>query len=143
MATLDIDALVLADLRALASIAPAVVYEDDEAPMEDQIPSVGGQIVAHVIFHSGSAESSKNGRGIVGVELDPIQNYFITEVVAPNKAIAKKLGDRIVQRLLGRKFSGATALELGPRQMYRSVSNESNVPNTYHYAALFRYITNL
>lgn len=143
MATLDIDALVLADLRALSSISPAVVYDDDEAPLEDQIPTVGGQVVAHVIFHSGMATSSGNGRGIVGVQLDPIDNHFIVEVVAPNKAIAKMLGDRIVQHLLGKKFTGATALELGPRSMYRSVSEESNIPNTYHYAALFRYITNL
>lgn len=143
MATLDIEALVLTDLRALTSIAPASVYDDDEAPLEDQIPVSGGQILSYVVVHSGMATSRRDGRGIVGVQLDPIDNHFIVEVVAPNKAIAKKLGDRIVQRLLGRKFSGATALELGPRQMYRSVSNESNVPNTYHYAALFRYITNL
>jgi len=143
MATLDIDDLVIADLRAFTGIAPAVVYDDDEAPMETAIPSQDGQIVPYVVVHSGAAVSSTRGKGIVGVDKDPVENYFIVEVVAPNKVVAKAIGGPIVQRLFGKKFPGATELTLGPRSMYKRVVDEVSVPNTYHYAALFRYITNL
>lgn len=143
MATLDIDDAVVTDLRALSDIAPCGVYYDDEAPLEDQLPTQDGQVVPYVVLHSGVGVSSDQGRGICGVEKDPIENYFIVEVVGPNRAISKLLGDAITQHLLGRKYEGATSLSLGPRSLYRETVAERSVPNTYHYAALFRYITNL
>ena len=143
MATLDVEDLVLADLRAFTSIAPAAVYDDDEAPMEDAIPTKDGQIIPYVVLHSGSPRGSTRGKGIVGADKDPIENYFIVEVVAPSKAIAKQIGVPISQRFLGKAFPGATELTLGPLQQYKRVVEEATVPNTYHYAALFRYITNL
>ena len=143
MATLDVEDLALADLRAFADIAPAAVYDDDEAPMEDAIPSKDGQIIPYVIFHSGAPYTSGIGKGIISVANDPIENYFIVEVVAPSKVIAKQLGEPISQRFLGKVFAGATELTLGPLQQYKRVVDEASVPNTYHYAALFRYITNL
>ena len=143
MATLDVEDLALADLRAFADIAPAAVYDDDEAPMEDAIPSKDGQIIPYVVFHSGAPHTSGIGKGIISVANDPLENYFIVEVVGPSKAIVKQIGAPIVQRFLGKVFLGATELKLGQLNQYQRGVDEASVPNTYHYAALFRYITNL
>jgi hypothetical protein len=143
MATIDIEDQIKARLDALSTIAPSKVYLYEEAPLDDQLPTSNGMLVAYSVIHAGDPRSSTSDRGICGVEKDPVENYVIVETIAPNTTIAKQIGKAIVDDLFGRKFEGATALSLGGQQRYKRKTDSTVVPYTYNYSTLFRYTTNL
>lgn len=144
MATIDVEAEVVADLKALDSIAPAKVYFVDDAPMDDDLPVQGGLAVPHVVVYPGRPQTSSAGRGIIGTALDPVRNYVFVEVVAPNYTIAKQLGTAINERMMGRKYGDVSSeMILDSTSGGRNVKKERVPPVVYVYALAYRYITNL
>jgi hypothetical protein len=144
MAQIDIEEEVVTDLKTLNSIKPAAVYHDGEVPMDDALPTTKGLVNPHVIVYPGSPSGSMAGRGIVGPQKDPVENYFIVEVVAPNRTITRTLGKAIDDHLFGKSYTGASQLRLG-RATSWTLPEQSGAatPRTYHRAVLYRYITNL
>lgn len=143
MPTLDVEDIVLTDLRALESIEPAPVHYVDEAPADDKLPTQNGQVKPFVVLHPGAPFTSGTGKGIINTTLDPVSNYLIIEVVAPNYGIAAAIGNDINDRVMGRQYAGASEMVL-QRAVKFSEKMEARVPPvTYRYALQYGYLTNL
>lgn len=144
MPTIDIDDLILADLRGLADIKPAEVYYVDSAPMDDTLPVQDGLVVPYVVFHPGTPRTSVRGRGIISTRLDPVETYCIIEVVAPNYEIAKWIGSAINDRMMGRKYgTGASEMILERQSQFSDIKAERVPPVVYRFGLQYKYITNL
>jgi hypothetical protein len=145
MAQLDVEDEVYADLTAFVGIDPATVYHESDMPLDEQLPTMNGSILPHVIIHPGSPSTASVGTGIIGPEKDPIDNYFILEVVAPNRTIVRQIGKAIDDRYLGLTLGYSTKFKLGRTSSWTVASGEagSQTPRSYHRATLYRYLGNL
>lgn len=144
MPTIDIDAMIVTDLKALSTIAPAKVYYVDEAPMDDKLPLQGGMVAPHVVVYPGRPQTSRVGRGIVGSREDPVTNFVYVSVVAPNYTIAKQIGTAVNDRLMGRFYGDITSeLTLETSGGGRDVKEERVPPVVYVYSLAYKYTTNL
>lgn len=143
MPTLDIDDLVVTDLRALSTVAPATVHYVDEAPADDTLPVQNGLVVPYIVFHPGMPFTNGVGKGIINTTLDPVNTYFIIEVVAPNYNIAKQLGTALNEHLMGKKYAGASELVLSRASQYKETMQDRTPPSTYRYALQYTFYTNL
>lgn len=145
MAQLDIEDEVYADLVAFNAIQPIDVYHEGDRPLGDELPTTGGLLNPYVSIHPGSPATSAVGRGIIGPEKDPVNNYFILEVVAPNRSIVRDIAKLIDDRYLGLTLESSTKFELGRTSSWTVAANEagSQTPRSYHQARLYRYLANL
>lgn len=143
MVDIDIEAAVVADLKLLATIAPAPVHYVDEAPNDDQIPTVNGLVVPYIVVHPGSPKSSRVGRTLTGVRDDMVENYLMVEVTAPNYVIAKQIGTALNDHLFGKVYAGATELVLDVAVGGKETVEERIVPTVYKYGLIYDYKTNL
>lgn len=143
MPTIDIDDVILADLRALATIAPVPVHYVDEAPSDDRLPVQNGLVVPYIVFHPGLPATTGLGKGIINSTKDPVETYCIIECVAPNTTIAKQLGDAINDRVMGRKYPGASEMKLSRASRYEERVDDRTPPSTYRMALMYNYIVNL
>lgn len=144
MPTIDIDALIVADLKDLSTIAPAKVYYVDEAPMDDKLPVQNGMVVPHIVVYPGRPQSSRIGRGIIGTREDPVTNFVYVSVASPNYAIAKQLGEAVNDRLMGRFYGDVSSeLTLETSGGGRDVKEERVPPIIYVYSLAYKYFTNL
>ena len=144
MAQLDVEDEVKADLTAFSAIQPVTVYHYGDQPLDEQLPTLNGLLKPYIMIHPGSPVSSSVGKGILGPEKDPVANYFILEVVAPNRSIARTIGKLIDDRYLGLTLGSSTKFELGRASSW-SAGGESGSQTTrsYHRAILYRYLGNL
>lgn len=142
---IDVEDEVFADLEAFADIAPAKVYHQLDLPLGEELPTTNGLLDPHVILHPGSPGTSTVGRGIIGPEKDPVDNYFIIEVVAPNRAIVRQIAKAIDDRYLGLTLAHTTKFSLGRTSSWTVAAVEagSKTPRSYHRATLYRYMSNL
>ena len=144
MAQLDIEDEVKADLIAFTAIQPVGVYHYGDVPLDEQLPSTDGLIDTRVVIHPGSPATASVGKGILGPEKDPINNYFILEVIGPNRDMVRDVGQLIDNRYLGLTLGGSTKFSLG-RAASWSAGGESGsaTPRPYHRAITYRYLGNL
>jgi len=144
MAQLDIEDEVYADLTGFSGIQPVGVYHYGDTPLDEELPTTDGLIDPRVLIHPGSPATSGSGVGIIGPEVDPVENYFILEVVAPNRDQVRLIAQLIDDRYLGKTLAGTTKFKLGRTSSWATGGEAgSQTPRSYHRAILYRYIGNL
>lgn len=144
MAQLDVEDEVKADLVAFSAIQPVDVYHYGDTPLNSELPTLNGLLKPYVSIHPGSPVTSAVGKGIIGPEKDPVANYFILEVVGPNRSIVRDIGKLIDNRYLGLTLGASTKFELGRASSWEAGGEAgSQTPRSYHRATLYRYLGNL
>lgn len=118
-----------------------VVYENDILD-DDFILKIDGKAKPYIVLRYGGIFASPNGGSFMGARYDEYTSTVDINVVAPTPKQSSLACNIVIDRLLGWKPTGGSALTISGSSANFSVRNANGIPHAYLSSVRMEYAVN-